>query len=252
MLYEDVFCSSSAIYLAAETNVLIDQKLEIQTNGRVISLKGPLLKPSTDQVIELVKSDRFDTLRIDSRGGELVASMELGNAIHTHGLSVIVTHACNSSCANYIFPAGRKRKIDDGAFVLWHGDARQWNFVERFNKLSAKEKLVGREGLTLAERHSMDYSRKTFDMQDVFYKAVGIDGRIARIGHEISPPVALWALSKEDMANFGLVDIDAPANYASPSYCKTWAGTHVTTSPIHCLKLSAQDFDKVSDLQLSQ
>ncbi len=237
----------SGCAIAADSNGPAAQKLEIQTEGKVLSLKGPLFKPSTDQVIELVNSNRFDTLRIDSRGGELVAAMELGKAIHAHGLAVIVTHACNSSCANYIFPAGSKRKIEDGGFVLWHGDARQRNFAERFEKLSSKEQLVGRDGLTLAERHSIDYARRTFDMQDAFYKAVGIDGRIARIGQEISRPVSLWALSKEDMAKFGLVGIDAPSDYASPSYCERWSGTHVTTSPIHCLKLSAQDFEKVSD-----
>ncbi|OYT88727.1 MAG: hypothetical protein CFE43_21020 [Burkholderiales bacterium PBB3] len=84
-------------------------------------------------------------------------------------------------------------------------------------------------------------------MQDAFYTLVGIDGRVARIGQEVSNPVPLWALSKEDMAKFGLVNIDAPPDYASPNYCKTWTMNHETTSPIHCLRLDTQDFDKVSE-----
>ena len=45
----------------------------------------------------------------------------------TWALVVEVDVICFSSCADYVFPAGRARVIRADAFVGWHGNERQFD-----------------------------------------------------------------------------------------------------------------------------
>ena len=45
------------------------------------------------------------------------------------GLVVEVDVICFSSCADYVFPAGRARVIRADAFVGWHGNERQFDVL---------------------------------------------------------------------------------------------------------------------------
>ena len=63
-------------------------------------------------------------LEITSDGGEVEAAILLGSWIFENQIDVSVTDYCLSSCANYVFSAGRKKIIQPGAIVAWHGNYR--------------------------------------------------------------------------------------------------------------------------------
>ena len=51
--------------------------------------------------------------------------MKIGLWIFDHELDVIVDELCFSSCANYIFTAGKNKIIEKDAIVGWHGSEQQ-------------------------------------------------------------------------------------------------------------------------------
>lgn len=63
-----------------------------------------------------------ERLVITSNGGEVEAGIALGEWVFEHQLDVEIESYCLSSCANYVFPAGRNKFIREGAVVAWHGN----------------------------------------------------------------------------------------------------------------------------------
>ena len=96
----------------------------------ILRYRGPLTEDGLDALRTLARGRETGVLEIDSAGGEIVAGMEFGLWVHDLGLDVRVNRACLSSCANYVFPAGRNKVIAPGAVVAWHGSARQTGLLE--------------------------------------------------------------------------------------------------------------------------
>ncbi|MDP3651211.1 MAG: hypothetical protein Q8R67_05945 [Rhodoferax sp.] len=231
----------SPMLAIGQNNTVLLTPPAIQTEGSVISYVGFLNALGTRAVLELIQTGRYQTLRIESRGGEVIAAMEFGSAVFEHQMDVIVSNFCVSSCANYIFPAGRTKEIEEGAFVLWHGDARQRNFMEELHKLEYRENAEAVEQLTDQERRKLAHFRLDVKIQDAFYSKIGIVGSIARIGQEIPKPVQLWALPVVSMVAFGLKDIDAPPDYGTPPYCQAWVKKYTFRGAVSCLALTNDD-----------
>ncbi len=59
-------------------------------------------------------------LIIRSAGGGALLSMELGEIVYTHQMDVTIWDYCMSGCANYVFPAGRKKIIPKDAVLSVH------------------------------------------------------------------------------------------------------------------------------------
>lgn len=215
---------------------------EINVYGEIVEYIGSLNELGSKSMISLIKTGKYKSVHIDSRGGEILSAMELGAAIHEKKLDVVVKNLCNSSCANYIFPAGKNKKISNGALVIWHGDARQKNFLNIINALRAKE-LDAKDEITNDEKNQLRALEKAVAIQDSFYKSLGINGGIARIGQEIDIPVAQWTLTVEAMQKFGINNIDAPDNYGTNEYCSSWLKKHYAKPTAQCLHLTNEAID---------
>jgi hypothetical protein len=238
-----IFLGASATYSADVSNPLLAIPI-IGTENAVISYTGPLSKEGTGKVLPLIESNQFKTLRINSRGGDVMAAIEFASAVFDHGLDVEVTELCNSSCANYIFPAGRRKTISLGAFVMWHGDARQKDFMAVLQQLETVERAVGYAAMTNDQRNRLDFERSSIAAQDALYAKLGIDGRIARFGQEIDPPIAFWAMPKDAMAAFGIVNVSAPDTYGSAEYCQLWLKKHYENPKATCISPSTEFIEK--------
>lgn len=66
----------------------------------------------------------INRLIISSEGGKLVAAMDLGEYISDHHIDVVAFEYCYSSCANYVFPAGRRKRLPSSTLLVWHMDAQ--------------------------------------------------------------------------------------------------------------------------------
>jgi hypothetical protein len=67
----------------------------------------------------------------ESSGGDWESALALGILIHRHGWDVEVVNICASSCANFIFPAGKKKYLHGDSMLLYHGGPHQQNMLEK-------------------------------------------------------------------------------------------------------------------------
>ena len=71
------------------------------------------------------------TRRVDSDGDVIGEGMKLGHWIFDHNVDVPVDGLRFSSCANYVFTAGRIKTLMAGSIVGWHGSERQDEHIAR-------------------------------------------------------------------------------------------------------------------------
>lgn len=68
-----------------------------------------------------------------SSGGDNIAALALGTLIHRHNWDVEIVDYCASACANFIFPAGKKKYLNRQSLLLFHGGPYQENLLEWAN-----------------------------------------------------------------------------------------------------------------------
>jgi len=66
-----------------------------------------------------------------SGGGSWESALALGILIHQHGWDVEVEQLCASSCANFIFPAGKVKYLHKNSLLLFHGGQHQQNLLAK-------------------------------------------------------------------------------------------------------------------------
>lgn len=93
------------------------------------------------------KEDQITAIRINSAGGITDQGMMIGEWIFDHEIDVIVDELCFSSCANYIFTAGKNKIIEEDAIVGWHGSEQQDLFI------------AAGLGFTMREFHAWNYDK---------------------------------------------------------------------------------------------
>ena len=91
------------------------------------------------------KEDQINSIHINSGGGITDEAMKIGEWIFDHEIDVVVDEICFSSCANYIFTAGKNKIIEKNAIVGWHGSEQQDPFI------------AAGYGITIAELHARNY-----------------------------------------------------------------------------------------------
>jgi hypothetical protein len=98
---------------------------KVKVAGDTLYYTGNLSKASSavfDAAVVEIQRDQITQIVISSSGGKTVAGRNVGRWVHAMGLVVKVDVMCFSSCADYLFPAGRARVIRANAFVGWHGN----------------------------------------------------------------------------------------------------------------------------------
>ena len=193
----------------------------------VAVFSGSIDATSVDAFIARHADDTLHRLIVTSGGGEIGAGMRLGNWVLDHGLDVEVVQVCASSCANYVFTAGRRKIIDDGAIVLWHGSALQKNFrrllEDCVRQLHERERADGELAGGYADTRSVadpscDYFAAKEREQVAFFARLGASEYITRLGQEPHDFEALWTVPVETMTLLGYRGVEAPTGYASAAY----------------------------------
>jgi hypothetical protein len=70
-----------------------------------------------------------------SGGGDGYAALAVGILLHRHHWDVEVVGICPSSCANWIFPAGKTKYLNSQSMLLFHGGPHQANILEMIETL---------------------------------------------------------------------------------------------------------------------
>jgi len=193
----------------------------ITIEGTTVTYRGPITEENTQLFLDLVKGKNLKTLMITSGGGDINTGMDMGRWIFKNEIDVVVEGMCMSSCANYIFTAGKKKIIRPGAIVAWHGNALQnggdWeksflrSIQEAINGLPPEER--DKVDIAKAMEGAMEYIKECKRKQAAFFQEIGVDEYVCRVGSEESGARDFFILSVEDMERFGIREIQAPDMY---------------------------------------
>jgi hypothetical protein len=201
--------------------VQVSKDVSIRLSGGSVVYQGELTEEGLASLRKLTEGRAIDTLVVNSAGGEIVTGMDFGYWALERGLDVTVDGVCLSSCANYVFTAGRHKTILPGSVVGWHGSAEQAGLLDQMHLeaekgVRAKKLPPGREAeeLVRVRQANVDYLTGAILKQGEFFHRVGVDEYVTRIGNEIYGLPGFYYLSVEDMARFGIRNVSAPEDYA--------------------------------------
>lgn len=195
------------------------------------------------RAVEGLPPGQLARIVIASGGGDTVEGRRLGRWVRQMNLIVEVDTICFSSCADYIFPAGRARRIRDGAIVGWHGNERSLEvqaaraglslkayFLQRFGSEIAKAPPEMRQGLSIdafVGQRLAEMQRRSAD-ERAFFTDLGLDERFTVCGVgdvlERRPDYRHqqgWGFALAEMARLGLTDtiyLGAGAYHQTPRF----------------------------------
>jgi hypothetical protein len=136
--------SAQADALPADLAAAGVQPAKIHITGDTVYYYGNISSASTEAfkaAVGAVKRGDVTRMVISSVGGETRNGREIGQWVHDMAVIVEIDRVCFSSCANYIFPAGRARVIRTNAMVGWHGNERGMEIDTRKRGLSLAAKI---------------------------------------------------------------------------------------------------------------
>lgn len=187
----------------------------LSQDGQTLQYDGLLSLPAIQHLEQLYQqaAEKPRELLINSPGGDSRLGMLLGYLVYDWGLNVRVREQCASSCANYVFPAGRNKYLEDGSMLLWHGGALQpdWQAIIRAKwPRDAVRQQAAREDIALWQQQ-----------EQAFYATIGVSQLITVCGqHEqwrkAVPQSLGFDYSPQDLARFGIGGLHLPANGWQP------------------------------------
>ncbi|NNG12451.1 MAG: hypothetical protein HKM88_04295 [Halobacteria archaeon] len=153
-------------------------------------------------------------LVITSSGGEVEAGIALGTWVFEHRLDVEVPEYCLSSCANYVFPAAKRKTIAPGAVVAWHGNYHHLKATGLWTEDIAVRMQRYGEDATMAREQVRAEMERLVRLERDFFTRIGVDQYLCWVG-KMSPYNApnYYFLSPEDMAGFGVTLVQTPSGY---------------------------------------
>ncbi|MDD9867976.1 MAG: hypothetical protein OXU73_01435 [Candidatus Campbellbacteria bacterium] len=177
---------------------------------------------------------------ITSWGGDTYYGKLIGEWVYDNKIDVQVRKICFSSCANYIFPAGDRKYIEDGALVGWHGnvlglvgddddsesrknqlylDFTRKQFIRDTESLDIKKRREARENFKIIEEDIVKAHIAEKRQEREFYRVIGVDPDIANYfgksriisqhEREIAPGARVLGhtFTIKDMEKFGVRDV---------------------------------------------
>lgn len=173
-----------------------------------------------DAAVQGIPRGRITRMVISSGGGDTVAGRHVGRWVRDMGVVVEVDVICFSSCADYVFPAGKARVIRADAFVGWHGNERQFEVIaarrgERVVDLPQLRRLVPEGQSPEQQRAFLEEVVRSIaitqkDEAD-FYAQLGLNDAFAvcAVGDDLEARFGFagrkgWGFSIADMARLGL------------------------------------------------
>lgn len=134
----------SLILFLCGFNSIAQTDTNVFSDGHVIYYNGFLSEEGNKKVMALI-TPLITTLYINSRGGEINLGMDLGELVYAYNLDVRVGEYCFSSCANYVFPAGKHKILAKKSQLGWHGGATQKINQDEYPKdKKMKDKMIKR------------------------------------------------------------------------------------------------------------
>jgi hypothetical protein len=106
-----------------ETLTMEGGQIESQT---FVDVRDRIVRSAAEKKTFIVK---------ESEGGNGFAALAIGILLHRHNWDVEIIGVCPSSCANWIFTAGKTKYLGSQSLLLFHGGPHQRNMLEQVDEL---------------------------------------------------------------------------------------------------------------------
>jgi hypothetical protein len=179
-----------------------------------IRYRGEISAENNRRFLAAIGERAVTQLIVDSEGGEVEAGIELGDWVFERRIDVIVEGRCLSSCANYVFPAGRKKIIRGGAVVAWHGNYHHLLATGLWRDDVAARRARTGEDAAAAERHVRRQVEHLVRLEGEYFRRIGVDQYLCWVGK--MPPHSApdyYTMSAEDMGRYGVRNVATPPAY---------------------------------------
>lgn len=163
----------SAIILTMLENQIAN-KTNVTLQGDTLYYQGYITDEANEKAKQLITSE-VTTLAIKSRGGDINLGMDLGELVRKKSLNIMIEKYCLSSCANYVFTAGKKKYLHEDSLLAWHGGATQKIDLDNISSdqhdyiLSQIKPLIKRETLYF-KKIGVQQKITTYGQQDKFHQ----------------------------------------------------------------------------------
>ena len=145
---------------------------------------------NVDEFIEKYQSSAHKPklLVIKSAGGDILAGIKLGRWVYQNQLDVKVNKYCLSSCANYVFPAGKNKILTQYALLAWHGGGQSKSlqnmaaFDKKMAKLFIKNNITDQQKQSELYQQQLQIREKLLKEEAQFYQDIGVNPVITTIG----------------------------------------------------------------------
>ena len=202
------------------------QATEVWLSGDRILYRGLITEEANDVAARLLASrvPAPTVLLIESNGGNARAGIELGLWVFRQRLDVEVQTFCFSSCANYVFTAGARKRLWQHASLLWHGGPSQPLTVAAQEQLldatlqalglDARERLLAQRSPAELLEELQCSLRELVELETRFFTTIDVDQRITTLGQLHEPdggPYQGWDYSLQDLGVLGVraIELDA-------------------------------------------
>ena len=227
----DKTSSSTSITNTTDSNG--NQKISIVNitiKDNIIYYNGDISEASYkifQQTISNYNSSDISKIIINSGGGDTIYGRKIGKFIFDNKLDVQVDTMCFSSCANYIFTAGKNKIINKDSYVGWHGNEHEDFIRAKENNQSVKERLsdVNKKALLdyfksikkeiseeeaniIVQKQVISKKQNMLDEKE-FYKYIGVNLYISILGlkEQIAQSKDGFTYSIEDMKKFNVNNV---------------------------------------------
>jgi hypothetical protein len=188
--------AASALLVALAAHAQETPAWKVEVAGDAVVFRGRIESASVDAFVRALQDNPgVRRLVITSGGGQVVSALLMAEAVHARQLDVDVPVACLSSCANYVFPAGRHKRLGHPLAVGWHGNMAHVIYTQ----------LTGASQWSDAQ---MQGARWLAQREAEFFARIGVDGFVCWFAKIAPYDVAdYYTISAADMARFGITDV---------------------------------------------
>ena len=169
-LFIGLFVTLAVLSVIVVPRFLLRNKPWTRVDDHTIALTGNIASGNLLE-FEKVFDENVKTVVLNSGGGLVYEAVQIGMILKKAEVNVVVDGVCLSSCANYLFTAGRWKKIRNGV-VGFHGNIRalmrqtgtEAAITDQLSELSAEER----------EEYQIELEQ-TLAWERTFFADMGID-----------------------------------------------------------------------------
>ena len=168
------------IFLVINSSSYANFNNGVWIENNTIYYRGYLSYVHNSDVFRLyMENPEVDLIDINSKGGEATTGLNLGEFIFRNNLSVRVNSYCMSSCANYVFTAGKVKYINSNSIIAFHGGAMGETIMSDI----VLENFTGTEKNNLIKNTRL-YKENLVIRETEFFETLNINQEITMLGKD--------------------------------------------------------------------